>query len=79
MDIDIQAAVHAIEHGDPVAELVVRLIAAGVSEEELHAALRGNIGDPLRCELENKYRDIARGGWTTNHYGKKWTQKRRKA
>ena len=33
---ELNAALDVIENGDPVAELAARLIAAGMTEEELH-------------------------------------------
>jgi hypothetical protein len=72
---EVNAALDAIENGDPVAELAVRLVAAGMTEEELYKALGGRTSSPIGCELANKYRDVARG-WTMNHYQKRWTKQK---
>jgi hypothetical protein len=65
-----------IRKADPVADLVKDLLAAGVTEEQLHGMLRGKMSDPLATELYNKYRDIQRGGWTTNRHGIRVTCRR---
>jgi hypothetical protein len=65
----VLARLEAIRKADPVAELAKDLLAAGVTEEQLHGMLRGKMSDPLATELYNKYRDIQRGGWTINRYG----------
>ena len=63
------ARLEAIRKSDPVADLVKDLLAAGVTEEQLHGMLQGKMNDPLVTELYNKYRDIKRGGWTFNRHG----------
>lgn len=69
----IQLCTIAVEKVDPVAELAARIIDAGITEEQLADALRGVVvGDPLKTELQNKYRDLSRSGWTTNHFHKRW-------
>ena len=73
---DLHTALDAIENGDPVADFAVRLIAEGMTEEELLKALGERTKSPIGCELANKYRDVGRG-WTTNHYQKRWTTGRK--
>lgn len=70
----IQLCIAALEKSDPVAELAARIIYAGVSEDDLAEALRGAplVGDPLKMELRNKYRDLTISGCTFNRHGKRW-------
>jgi hypothetical protein len=69
----IQLCLIAVEKVDPVAELAARIIDAGITEVELGEAIRGVVvSDPLKVELQNKYRDLARSGWTFNRHGKRW-------
>jgi len=70
----INAALDEIETDDPVARLAARLIYDGVTEEELQRGLGGRTASPLGNELQNKYRDVARSGWTENRYGKRWSR-----
>ncbi len=72
--IDINAALDEIEKADPVAELAARLIYDGITEEELQKALGKRTASPIGNELQNKYRDVARSGWTENRYGKRWSK-----
>jgi hypothetical protein len=71
---EINAALDEIEKADPVAELAARLIYDGVTEVELQKALGGRTAHPLGNELQNKYRDVARCGWTENRYHKRWSR-----
>ena len=73
---ELNAALDAIENGDPVAEFAVRLRAEGVTEDELQEALGERTASPIGNELQNKYRDVQRG-WTVNHYQKRWTTGRK--
>ena len=70
---ELHAALDAIENGDPVAELALRLRSEGMTEDELGKALGVRSRSPIGNELANKYRDVAHG-WTVNHYQKRWTQ-----
>jgi len=45
-----------------------------VTEEELQKALGKRTASPIGNELQNKYRDVARSGWTENRYGKRWSK-----
>jgi len=72
----VLARLEDIRKADPVADLVTDLLDAGVTEEQLHGMLRGRMNDPLVTELYNKYRDIQRGGWTTNRHGVRVTCRR---
>jgi len=60
-----------IRREDSVADLARALADGGVTEEQLHGMLTGQMRDPLAVELYNKYRDIKRSGWTTNRFGVK--------
>jgi hypothetical protein len=72
----IQLAAAALEKVDPVAELANRIIDAGISENELTTALQdAAIGEPLKIELQNKYRDLTANGWTINRHGKRWKRR----
>lgn len=71
---EINAALDEIETDDPVARLAARLVYDGITEEELQKALGGRTASPIGNELQNKYRDMARSDWTTNHYGKRWSK-----
>jgi hypothetical protein len=69
----IQLCALALEKADPAAELVARIIDAGITETELAEALRGVVlGEPFRNELELKFRDLTIVGSTFNRYGKRW-------
>jgi len=57
-----------IRRADPTADLALSLFNGGCTEEQLAEMLRGR-NDPLGLELKNKFRDITRGGSTTNCYG----------
>lgn len=70
----INAALDEIETDDPVARLAARLIYDGVTEEDLQKALGKRAASPIGNELRNKYRDVARSGWTDNRYGKRWSR-----
>jgi hypothetical protein len=69
----IVAELRRVYKSDPVGDLAAQLVQEGVTEEALAAALMlpcaRTIIDPLRVELHNKFRDIARSGWTDNRYG----------
>jgi hypothetical protein len=69
----IQLCIAALEKSDPVAELAARIIDAGVTEKQLREALQGVVvNDPLKTELQNKYRDLTLGRFTINRHGKRW-------
>lgn len=65
---NIIADLRCIERADPVADLAAKLIKQGVTEHELHAALGTLQSEPIGNEFYNKYRSIARGVPTYNHY-----------
>ena len=78
-DLQIRKALLAIERDDPVARLAAKLVQEGVTEEQLckalNAQVRPTIGDPIKNELHNKFRDVTRCGMTYNHYNRKLTWK----
>jgi len=64
----VNRTLNEIRRADPTADLALSLFKGGCTEEQLHEMLAGR-RDPLGTELENKFRDITRGGSTTNRYG----------
>lgn len=72
---ELHAALDAIEHSDPVAELAARLLVEGMTEAELQEALGGRTASPIGNELQNKYRDVQRSLPIETRYHKRWTKK----
>ena len=65
----LNATLDAIKNTDPIAQLAVRLIEAGVTEAKLLEALKQRGNDPIAIDLHNAFRDVSRGTPTTNKWG----------
>jgi hypothetical protein len=65
----LNTTLDAIKNANPVAELAENLANSGTTEEQLHAALKGRLNDPIAVELMNCHRDALRGVPSTNKYG----------
>lgn len=65
----LNATLDTIRDTDPLAELALSLIEAGVTEETLVEALKPRGNDAIAITMLNAFRDVSRGVPTTNKWG----------